>query len=91
LLWTGQKEHRWLARDLHDSIDEYHAALNTSLARLTMALAALNEHSWEPEKSAEILAESIAWLDQRLASMRTAVSSVTSLFPDRSATQATVI
>jgi transcriptional regulator with PAS, ATPase and Fis domain len=88
LLWTGKKEHRWLARDLHDSIDEYHSTLNTSLVRLTTSLAGLNEHSWEPDKSAEILAESIEWLDQRLASMRATVSTIAGQFPDQSTTQA---
>jgi signal transduction histidine kinase len=91
LLWTGKKEHRWLARDLHDSIDEYHSALNMSLVRLTTGLAGLNEHSWEPDKSAEILAESIEWLDQRLANMRATVSAIAGQFPDQSTTQAAVM
>ena len=70
LLWTGNQEHRWLARALHDSINEYHAVITTSLARLTTSLGSLGQQAWEPERSAEILAESIEWLDQRLGSMR---------------------
>ena len=84
LLWTGNKENRWLARDLHDSINEYHEALTASLARLTMSLASLTEHSWEPEKSAEILAQSVEWLDRRIVNMRTIVSDVASRFCDQS-------
>ena len=86
LLWTGNQEHRWLARALHDSINEYHAVITTSLARLTTSLGSLGQQDWEPERSAEILAESIEWLDQRLGSMRTIVSDVGSRFPDSSAT-----
>jgi transcriptional regulator with PAS, ATPase and Fis domain len=88
LLWTGDKKNRWLARDLHDSINEYHEALTSSLARLTMTLAGLSEHSWEPEKSAEVLAQSVARMDRRIANMRAVVSDVASRFPDQSSTPA---
>jgi len=91
LLWTGNQEQRWLARALHDSIDDYHAVISMSLARLTTSLVSLSEHGWEPEKSAEILAQSVEWLDQRIASMRTIVSDVASHFPDPSTTPATVM
>lgn len=91
LLWTGNQENRWLARDLHDSINEYHDALTTSLARLTMSLASLTEHSWEPARSAEILAQSVEWLDRRVANMRTIVSDVASRFPDQSSTPVAIM
>ena len=86
LLWTGNREHRWLARDLHDSIDEYHGALTATLRRLAASLASLRGGGWEPHKSTEILAQSVASLDQRIVNMRTIVSDIASRFPARSAT-----
>jgi len=85
LLLTGNQEYRSLAGVLHDSINAYHAVITTSLARLTTSLVGLSEHGWEPESSAEILAQTVQWLDQRIVNMRTIVSDVTSRFPDRSA------
>jgi transcriptional regulator with PAS, ATPase and Fis domain len=86
LLWTGNREHRSLARDLHDSIDEYHTALAATLRRLTASLASLYGGSWEPHKSTGVLAQSVASLDQRIVNMRTIVSEIASRFPDRSTT-----
>jgi signal transduction histidine kinase len=91
LLWTGNHENRWLARDLHDSINEYHEALTTSLARLTMNLAGLTERSWQPARSAEVLAQSVEWLDRRVANMRTIVSDVASRFPDQSGSRVAIM
>jgi len=85
LLWTGNQEYRWLAGALHDSINAYHAVITTSMARLTTSLISLGEQGWEPEKSAEILAQTVEWLDQRIVNMRTIVSDVASRFPDRAA------
>jgi transcriptional regulator with PAS, ATPase and Fis domain len=85
LLWTGNQEYRSLAGALHDSINAYHAVITTSLARLTTNLVSLSEHGWDPDSSAEILAQTVEWLDQRIVNMRTIVSDVTSRFSDRSA------
>jgi transcriptional regulator with PAS, ATPase and Fis domain len=91
LLWTGDQAHRWLARALRDSINEYHAAITMSVARLTTSLVSLTEHDWEPEQSAEILAESVDWLDQRIGKMRTIVSDVARRFPDSPTTPMAVM
>jgi transcriptional regulator with PAS, ATPase and Fis domain len=85
LLWTGNQEYRSLAGALHDSINAYHSVITTSLARLTTNLVSLSEQGWEPDSSAEILAQTVAWLDQRIVNMRTIVSDVASRFPDQSA------
>jgi hypothetical protein len=84
LLWTGNQEYRSLAGALHDSINAYHAVITTSLGRLITSLVS-SEHGWEPESSAEILAQTVEWLDQRIVNMRTIVSDVASRFPERSA------
>jgi PAS domain S-box-containing protein len=85
LLWTGNREYRSLAGALHDSINAYHAVITTSLARLTTSLVSLSEHGWEPDSSAEILAQTVEWLDHRIVNMRTIVSDVARRFPEQSA------
>jgi transcriptional regulator with PAS, ATPase and Fis domain len=84
LLWAGNQQYRLLAGALHDSINAYHAIITTSLSRLTTSLVS-SEHGWEQESSAEILAQTVEWLDQRIVNMRTIVSDVASRFPERSA------
>jgi transcriptional regulator with PAS, ATPase and Fis domain len=91
LLWRGNKQDRWLATDLHDSINEYHEAVTSSLAQLTVSLASLNEHSWEPEESGGILMQSVEWLDRRIANMRTVISDVATHFADQSSTAVSVM
>jgi PAS domain-containing protein len=83
LRWTGNQEYRRLADALHASINAYHAVITTSLGRLTTSLVGLSERGWEPENCAEILGQTVEWLDQRIVNMRTIVSDVASRFPDR--------
>ncbi len=85
LRWTGNQEYRRLADALHASINAYHAVITTSLGRLTTSLVGLSERGWEPENCAEILGQTVEWLDQRIVNMRTIVSDVASRFPERSA------
>jgi PAS domain S-box-containing protein len=68
---TKPKETFWQARHLRESISQYHAALEMSLDGLI----------GDREKSAELLAQSIEVLDQRIKKMGALVSSVTSSFP----------
>jgi PAS domain-containing protein len=56
-----------VARELHDAINEYEAALTTSLGVLSRDYV-------ESNNAAEILAQSITSLDERIAAMRTFVS-----------------
>src|SRR5207253_4959541 len=61
----------WFARELQDSIDQYHTALAMSLDLLIR----------DREKSTELLTQSIKALDQRIMTMSQLVSSVASGFP----------
>jgi hypothetical protein len=71
-LLQGQERDDWyMARELHDSIDEYHAALETSLESLTRSLDAYPD----------VLAEAVERLEQRILSMRELVNAVASAFP----------
>jgi PAS fold len=60
----------WLARELHDSVNEYHFALGKSIGRL----------AYMPEKSPELLPQIVASLDQRILVMRKLLVSVASGF-----------
>jgi len=82
LHWTGSQRTRWLARDLHDSISEYHQAIAACLANLTAGLASLQVSGWEPDTSLEAMAQCVALLDRRIASMRTTVANVAGYFSD---------
>jgi PAS domain S-box-containing protein len=64
------KEMFWQARQLRDSIDDYHAALAFSLEFLVRG-----------ERSTEQLAQSIEVLDQGIMAMRKLVSSTAAGFP----------
>jgi hypothetical protein len=64
---TKTQETFWQARQLRESIRQYHAALGVSLDLLIQ----------DREKSAELLAQSIEVLDQRIRKMGALVSSVT--------------
>src|SRR5437868_2996595 len=66
----ARAEQLCLARELHDSIDQYHAALAISL----------DELGRKPVKSIEKFAESVAVLDARILAMRKLVSSVATRF-----------
>jgi hypothetical protein len=57
-------------RELHDAINQYHAALAMSLARLIQ----------EPENNVELSAQSVELLDQRILTMQTLVRDVASHF-----------
>lgn len=70
LLW-GNEGYQRLARELHDSINEYHAALGVSLDRLSRCTR-------DPERIPERLRQSMEFLDER---MRKLASAVTRCFP----------
>ena len=75
LLSTGQKENSWRARELHDSIRQYFAALAMNLSLVT-------QHIWRSDKSAdEQLAPTIESLDQRILAMRDVIAGVAAQFP----------
>jgi len=65
LLWR-KEQYQWLARDLHDSINEYHAALGMSLDRLGGCTR-------NPEKIPELLAQS-DFLDGHMRKLASAVA-----------------
>jgi hypothetical protein len=54
----------WLSRELHNSVNQYHATLATSLDRLIQ----------QPEKSTELYAQSVELLNQRIVSLQTLAS-----------------
>lgn len=64
------REQFWLARELHDSIEQYHSALALSLDLVIR----------DREKSTEALAQSVEALDHRIMTMNTLVSSVARRF-----------
>jgi PAS domain S-box-containing protein len=65
------RETFWLARELKDSIDQYHAALAVNLEVLVR----------QPKTSTERLTQSVELVDQRIVAMRELVSEVASRFP----------
>lgn len=71
---TKTQETFWVERELRDSIRQYHKAL-------TMSLGCLITNCREPEKSAEVVAQSVVLLDKRITEMRALVSDVASRFP----------
>jgi signal transduction histidine kinase len=70
LLWR-KEEYQRLARELHVSVDEYHAALGTSLDRLSRSVR-------DPENLPALLAQSLDFLDEP---MRKLTSVVARCFP----------
>lgn len=74
---TAQLRHKqtqetfWLAQELHNSVDQYHTALAVKLEAMMRG----------QEKSAELLAQSVEALDQRIMAMTKLMSSVASNFP----------
>jgi PAS fold len=58
------KENWWLLRELHSSVNQYHATLTTSLDRLIQ----------QPEKSTELYAQSVESLNQRIVTLQTIAS-----------------
>lgn len=68
---TKTKENWWLSRELHNSINQYHAALTTSLDRLIQ----------QTEKSAELYAQSVESLNQRIVTLQTLASVAACRFP----------
>lgn len=64
LLRARDQEQRRIARDLHDSVNQYHAALKMNLLRL-------RRNNLESAKRNELLAQSIQMLDHCLAETRT--------------------
>jgi len=67
------KEQFWLAKELHDSINQYHAALATSLD-------CLSQRTEKPEIGIASLAQSVESLDQRIVAMQNVVSDAASIF-----------
>jgi PAS domain-containing protein len=75
LLRTGQKENSWRARELHDSIAQYSAALTTNLSLVT-------QHIWRSDIGAdEQLAPTVKSLDERILAMGNVISDVAAQFP----------
>jgi hypothetical protein len=68
---TKTTENWWFSRELHNSINQYHAALTTSLDRLIQ----------QPEKTSELYAQSVELLDQRIVTMQTLASVAACRFP----------
>jgi hypothetical protein len=68
---TKSTDNWWFSRELHDSINQYHAALTTSLDRLIQ----------QPEKRSELYAHSIELLDQRIVTLQTLASVAACRFP----------
>jgi signal transduction histidine kinase len=66
LLWRNQ-EYQCLARDLHDSVGEYHAALGMILDRLSRCTR-------DPEKTPELLMQSMDCLDLHMRKLASAVA-----------------
>ena len=66
LLWQNAACQR-LARELHDSINDYHAALKMSLDRLSRCTS-------DPERIPEMLAQSMEFVDERMQKLASAVA-----------------
>lgn len=60
LLHAQDEEQRRIARDLHDSINQYHAAIKMNLARLNRAESTKSKHSQLLTQSLELLEECIS-------------------------------
>jgi transcriptional regulator with PAS, ATPase and Fis domain len=61
---TKTNENWWLSGELHNSVNQYHTTLATSLDRLIH----------QPEKSSELYAQSVESLNQRIVSLQTLAS-----------------
>jgi PAS domain-containing protein len=70
---TKNKENRWLSRELHSSVNQYHATLAINLDRLIQ----------QPGKSTKLYAQSVELLNQRIVSLQTLASVVACAFPNR--------
>jgi PAS fold len=68
---TKTRENWWLSRELHNSVNQYHATLATSLDRLIR----------QPEKSTERYARSVELLNQRIVTLQTLASVAACRFP----------
>jgi transcriptional regulator with PAS, ATPase and Fis domain len=66
LPWKNQEYHR-LARELHDAIDGYHAAVKVNLNRLS-------QYPSDPERIPELLEQSMEFLDERMRKLAAAVA-----------------
>lgn len=64
---TTNDEYRRLARELHDSVDCYHAAL-------AMSLEDLSRRCRDPERFPELLAQSMEALDERMLKLLLSIS-----------------
>jgi signal transduction histidine kinase len=60
LLHAQDEEQRRIARDLHDSINQYHTAIKMNLARLNRSESAKSNHSHLLTQSLELLEECIS-------------------------------
>jgi hypothetical protein len=74
LLRKQTRDNYWLARELHDSIDQYHLALGMSISHLTET----------PERGPEVLAKAVESLDERILAMRRLLAMVATGFLDHS-------
>jgi hypothetical protein len=68
---TKTKENWWLLRELHNSVNQYHATLATSLDRLIQ----------QPEKGTEQYAQSVELLNQRIVTLQTLACVAACRFP----------
>jgi signal transduction histidine kinase len=66
-LLSRNEEYQRLARELHDAIDGYHAALGMNLDRLS-------QHVSDPERIPELLDQSMEFLDERMRKLAAAVA-----------------
>jgi hypothetical protein len=73
LLHERTRETFWQARELHDSIEEYHVALGVCLDQLT-------RRHWEPEDDVDELGAAVRLMDQRILRMQELVSAVAELY-----------
>jgi hypothetical protein len=71
LLHTTIKKNWWLSRELHNSVNQYHAHLTTSLDRLIQ----------QPAKSTELYTKSVELLNQRIVTLQTLASVAACRFP----------
>jgi hypothetical protein len=71
LLREQTRDNWWLARELHDAIDQYHFALGASIDRLTRTVG----------RDPELSVATVQSLDQRILEMRKLVALVESRFP----------
>ena len=73
---TKTKGNSWFSRELHNSVNQYHATLTTSIDRLIQ----------QPEKSTELYAQSVELLDQRIVTLQTLASVAACRLPNDNST-----